>query len=149
MLSAQTKDEMVAETMGKLKEYGLSIQIINKMSEKEVNELIARVGFHNKKAQYIKKTTRIIADKYDGIVPQDIEDITDFPGVGPKMGIILLDAAFGKTVGISVDTHVHRISNRLGWVSNTKTPDATMKELESWVPKDKWSELNKLLVGYG
>lgn len=50
MLSAQTKDEMVAETMGKLKEYGLSIQIINKMSEKEVNELIARVGFHNKKA---------------------------------------------------------------------------------------------------
>jgi endonuclease-3 len=89
-----------------------------------LNSWISKVGFHNKKAEYIKKTTEIIKNKHKGKVPEKFEDIIDLPGVGPKMAHLLLQIAFGRTEGISVDTHVHRISNRLKWVKkSTNTPE--------------------------
>jgi len=71
------------------------------------------------------------------------------PGVGPKMAMLTMQEAWGSSVGIGVDVHVHRICNRLGWVKNTKTPEQSRKQLESWLPKDKWQPINRLMVGFG
>jgi endonuclease-3 len=70
------------------------------------------------------------------------------PGIGPKMAHLTMQCAWHKTVGIGVDTHVHRISNRLGWVK-TKNPEETRKDLEDWLPPSHWREINALLVGFG
>jgi endonuclease-3 len=79
-----------------VKEKGLSIQMIMKTSEKDLNEYISAVGFHNKKAKYIKDTTAIIVEKYKGEVPSKLEHILDFPGVGPKMAHLLLQISFDQ-----------------------------------------------------
>ena len=114
MLSSQTKDEVTHSTVKYLiNEKNLSIQTIMDTSEKDLNTWISKVGFHNKKAVYIKRTTEMIVNEHKGIVPDTLEAICKFPGVGLKMAHLLLQIEFGKTVGISVDTHVHRISNRL------------------------------------
>ena len=151
MLSSQTKDEVTHSTVRFLiNEKNLSIETIMKTEEKELNEWISKVGFHNKKATYIKKTTEMIVKDHKGIVPNSLEEICKFPGVGQKMAHLLLQIEFGKVVGISVDTHVHRISNRLKWVRNpTKDPNATSAALMDWLPEDKWVQVNKLLVGFG
>jgi endonuclease-3 len=95
MLSSQTKDEVTSATMNYLiKEKGFSIEMVMKTSEKDLNEYISAVGFHNKKAKYIKDTTKIIVDKYKGIVPQKLDELLDFPGVGPKMAHLLLQISF-------------------------------------------------------
>ena len=126
MLSAQTKDEVTSATMKTLVEKKLSIDMVAKINEKELNELIAAVGFHNKKARYIKEATRIIVEKHKGIVPSNMEDLIALPGVGSKMANLLLQICFDKVEGISVDTHVHRIANRLKWVKPvTSTPEKT------------------------
>ncbi len=151
MLSSQTKDEVTSATMNYLiKEKGLSIDMIMKTSEKDLNEYISAVGFHNKKAKYIKDTTKIIVEKYKGVVPKILDHLLDFPGVGPKMAHLLLQISFNQVEGISVDTHVHRISNRLKWVkSETLTPEKTASALEDWLPQTHWGDINDLLVGFG
>ena len=106
------------------------------------------MGFHNKKAEYIKKATKIINDEHGGLVPDDYKKLIALPGVGPKMAHLVLQEAFGRVEGVSVDSHVHRICNRLNWVK-TKTAEETMVALESWLPRDKWKEINLLLVGFG
>jgi endonuclease-3 len=89
-----------------------------------LNSWISAVGFHNKKAKYIKDATTMISEKFNGIVPSNFEDITSLPGVGPKMAHLLLQICYGKVEGIAVDTHVHRLANRLHWVrKSTSTPD--------------------------
>lgn len=100
--------------------------------------------------EYIKRTTEILLDQYAGDIPKTIEDLCKLPGVGPKMGHLCMQVAWGEVSGIGVDTHVHRISNRLGWVrKQTKTPEETRVQLESWLPKEKWVEVNHILVGFG
>lgn len=131
-------------------EKGLSLDMIMKTSEKDLNEMIAVVGFHNKKAKYIKEATKIIMEKHKGIVPSRFEDLIAFPGVGSKMAHLLLQISFGQIQGISVDTHVHRLANRLKWVRReTMTPEKTAEALEDWVPRELWREVNVLLVGFG
>ena len=78
-------------------------------------------------------------------------DLSRRPGVGPKMALILLSVCFGKIAGISVDTHVHRICNQLGWTGTdgTKQPEQTRRAIESWMPRDVWPEVNLVLVGLG
>jgi len=150
MLSAQTKDEQTAKAISKLKEYnGLTVDSILTINEKKLDELISNVGFHTRKAHFIKQATEILAKKYDKDIPPTYEEIIDLPGVGPKMGHLLMQVGWNKTVGISVDVHVHRISNWLGWVHNTKDPEKTRVALESWLPYEKWDKINKLLVGFG
>lgn len=151
MLSAQTKDEVTHSTLRFLVEHkDLSIETILKTKESDLNSWISKVGFHNKKAVYIKKTTEKIKNDHDGIVPDNLEDLVALPGVGLKMAHLLLQGSFDKVEGISVDTHVHRIANRLKWVRKpTTNPDVTGQLLEEWVPKDKWRHINPLLVGFG
>ncbi|CAM9777243.1 unnamed protein product [Laminaria digitata] len=92
-----------------------------------------------------------------GAIPSTVEGcLMDLPGVGPKMTYLVMDVAWGRIEGICVDTHVHRISNRLGWVDTwnktkpkAQNPDKTRKQLQAWLPREHWSEVNGLLVGFG
>ena len=148
MLSSQTKDQTTAEAMEKLKAHGLTVENILKTPPEKLNALISKVGFYNNKTKYIKRTTEILAERFDSKVPPSVRDVLSFPGVGPKMAFILFNVAFDNPAGIGVDTHVHRICNTLGW-AKAKTPEKTRVQLESWLPKDRWSEINVLLVGVG
>ncbi|KAE9538094.1 hypothetical protein AGLY_006066 [Aphis glycines] len=150
MLSSQTKDEVNFAAMQRLKQHGLTVDKILEISDKNLGELIYPVGFWKRKVEYIKRTTRILKDTYNGDIPSTIKDLCQLPGVGPKMAHLCMSCAWNEVTGIGVDTHVHRISNRLGWVKKTtKTPENTRIELESWLPKDLWREVNHMLVGFG
>jgi endonuclease-3 len=173
MLSSQTKDQVTAKAMANLslKFAPLSIETMLNASEAEIDKCIEKVGFHSRKAIYIKKTVEILHTQYKDDVPSTIAEITQLPGVGPKMGFLLMQIAWKNVIGIGVDTHVHRISNRyaiqnchwgsslvrfltsfvpfrLHWVSST-TPEETRIKLEKWLPREYWGTINKTLVGYG
>ncbi|XP_074027524.1 nth-like DNA glycosylase 1 [Leptinotarsa decemlineata] len=148
MLSSQTKDQVTHAAMEKLKNHGCTVENILKTSDEKLGELIYPVGFWKSKVKYIKRTTEILEKEYNSDIPDTVEKLCKLPGVGPKMAHICMNTAWGQVTGIGVDTHVHRISNRLGWV-DTKTPEETRKALEGWLPYDLWSEVNHLLVGFG
>ncbi|ORM41130.1 Endonuclease III-like protein 1 [Babesia sp. Xinjiang] len=148
MLSSQTKDAVTAAAMDALKQRGLNVQNIAKMSEEELDSLISKVGFHKTKAKHIKQATDIILNEYNGRVPDTVQDLVALPGVGPKMANLVMQLAFKRINGIAVDLHVHRIANRLGWVK-TKTPEETRIKLQSLIPQKLWAEVNHLLVGFG
>ena len=159
MLSSQTKDTVNAATMVKLRAHGLSVENILATPDETLHELIRQVGFHNNKVKYIKQATKILQDEHGGKVPDSMDALLRLPGVGPKMALICLNVAFGKVEGISVDTHVHRICNQLGWTGGepttdkasfaTKDPEKTRQAIESWMPTDIWGDVNLLLVGLG
>lgn len=152
MLSSQTKDTTNALAMRRLQTKlpppGLTLENILAVDPVQLNELIYAVGFHNNKTRYIKAAALILRDRFGGDIPDTIEDLTSLPGVGPKMGYLCLSAAWGRTEGIGVDVHVHRITNLWKW-HKTKTPEETRKALQGWLPRDKWHEINHLLVGFG
>ena len=158
MLSSQTKDTTNAAAMKRLftelpayedgAPGGLNLENILAVDPSLLNELIWAVGFHNNKTRYIKATAEILRDSWDGDIPDTIEGLTSLPGVGPKMGYLCLSAAWGRTEGIGVDVHVHRITNLWGW-HKTKGPEETRLALQAWLPKELWHEINWLLVGLG
>lgn len=89
-------------------------------------------------------------EKYNSDIPNNIKELVALPGVGPKMAHICMATAWQEVTGIGVDVHVHRISNRLGWLSQpTKDPEQTRVALEAWLPQQLWSDVNYLLVGFG
>lgn len=90
----------------------------------------------------------MLRDRFHGDIPDTIEGLTSLPGVGPKMAHLCMSAAWDVTLGIGVDVHVHRITNLWAW-HRTKTPEETRLALESWLPRDRWREINWLLVGFG
>jgi endonuclease III len=158
MLSSQTKDTTNAVAMGRLQKelpaykegapVGLNLENILAVDPKLLNELIWVVGFHNNKTKYIKATAEILRDQWDGDIPDSIEGLMSLPGVGPKMAYLCLSTAWGRTEGIGVDVHVHRITNLWGW-HKTKGPEETRLALQAWLPKELWHEINWLLVGLG
>jgi endonuclease-3 len=130
------------------KDSTLNLENILAVSPTRLNTLIEKVGFHNNKTKYIKAAALILRDEYNGDIPSTPEGLMSLPGVGPKMAYLCMSAAWGKHEGIGVDVHVHRITNLWGW-HKTKTPEETRMALQSWLPRDKWHEINKLLVGLG
>lgn len=158
MLSSQTKDTTNAVVMRRLQTElppykpdappGLNLENILAVEPDKLNQMIWAVGFHNNKTKYIKQAAIILRDEWDGDVPDTIEGLVALPGVGPKMAHLCLPTAWGRTEGIGVDVHVHRITNLWGW-HKTKSPEETRLALQSWLPKDKWREINWLLVGLG
>ena len=152
MLSSQTKDTTNAIAMRRLQTElpspGLILSNILAIDPVQLNEMIYVVGFHNNKTRYIKATARILRDQYKDDIPDTVEGLMSLPGVGPKMAYLCMSAAWGRTVGIGVDVHVHRITNLWGW-HRTKGPEETRETLEAWLPKEKWHEINHLLVGFG
>ncbi|KAI0479546.1 DNA glycosylase [Xylaria cf. heliscus] len=161
MLSSQTKDTVNAVAMRRLQTElaphapgaapGLSLENILAVSPARLNELIRAVGFHNNKTKYLQQAAAICRDAHGGDIPDSIEGLVSLPGVGPKMAHLCLSAAWGRTEGIGVDVHVHRITNLWGWhgKSGSKNPEDTRAKLESWLPRDRWREINTLLVGLG
>jgi endonuclease-3 len=127
---------------------GLNLENVLAVDPKLLNELIWVVGFHNNKTKYIKAAAEILRDKWNGDIPDTIEGLTSLPGVGPKMAYLCLSSAWGRTEGIGVDVHVHRITNLWGW-HKTKNPEETRLALQAWLPRELWHEINWLLVGFG
>ncbi|KAG8526954.1 uncharacterized protein KY384_008383 [Bacidia gigantensis] len=152
MLSSQTKDTTNAIAMRRLQTElpapGLTLQNILKVDPVKLNEMIYVVGFHNTKTKHIKLAAEILRDQFKGDIPDTIEGLMSLPGVGPKMGYLCMSAAWGKTIGIGVDVHVHRITNLWRW-HKTKGPEETRAMLEGWLPRERWHEINHLLVGFG
>ncbi|KAH3666526.1 hypothetical protein OGAPHI_003523 [Ogataea philodendri] len=161
MLSSQTKDEINCLVMDGLHQYflskgykdGLSLEAILDVDESVLDELIYKVGFHRKKATYIKRTAEILQNQHGGDIPQTIEEIISFPGVGPKMGFLLLQIAWNICTGIGVDTHMQRMARIYKWIPASKnmTPEYVRKCLESMLTdyKEEWSKINPILVGFG
>ena len=147
VLSQRTRDENTVKTSEKLfSVYSTPYEIIN-ADEKEIQFLIKKSGFYKVKAKRIKEISKILVENYNGKVPQKISDLLSLPGVGRKTANCVLVFAYGKNA-IPVDTHVHRISNRIGLVK-TKTPEETEKELIKKIPKKFWKDLNFLFVKFG
>ncbi|KAF2300196.1 hypothetical protein GH714_010593 [Hevea brasiliensis] len=133
----------------------LTADAIDVADETTIKDLIYPVGFYTRKASNLKKIAKICLIKYDGDIPSSLEDLLTLPGIGPKMAHLVMNIAWNNVQGICVDTHVHRICNRLGWVSRpstnqkTSTPEETRTSLQLWLPKEEWVPINPLLVGFG
>jgi endonuclease-3 len=147
ILSSRTKDELTLEICKRLFQKAPNIKSLNKLNQLEISNLIYPVGFYRTKAKHLKKLSKIILIKYNGKIPNSRDELMKLPGVGRKTANLVLSRTFGEPA-IAVDTHVHKISNLLGWV-HTKTPEETEKELVKILPKKYWSEINHLFVSIG
>lgn len=147
ILSQRTRDENTIKATNKLFSVYKTPEEIAKAPLEKLEEIIKEVGFYKVKAKRIKEVSRIIAEKYNNSVPDNIKELLKLPGVGRKTANCVLVYGYNKHA-IPVDTHVHRISNRLGLVK-TKSPEETEKELIKIIPKKYWRELNSLFVKFG
>src|SRR3989344_1127712 len=147
MLSARTKDTTTIPIVKKMFEKNYSPKDFLSIPLTKLEKMLYRIGFYKVKANNIHKLSRIILEKYNGNVPNTFEDLTSLPGVGRKTANCILNYVL-KQPCIAVDIHVHRISNRLGWVK-TKSPEDTEEALKVFLPKDKWMKVNSLLVDHG
>jgi endonuclease-3 len=147
ILSARTRDANTKEATETLFAKYNTPKTIAEAKLEELEPLIRKSGFYKVKAARIKEVSRIIKDNYDGTVPKDYDELVNLPGVGSKTANCVLVYAF-NIPAIPVDTHVHRISNRLGWVK-TKKPIDTEKALKKIVPRDQWLKLNRSFVKFG
>ncbi|XP_034095036.1 endonuclease III-like protein 1 isoform X1 [Gymnodraco acuticeps] len=150
MLSSQTKDQVTAAAMKRLRAHGCTAESILNTDDEALGKLIYPVGFWRTKVKYLKLTSAILQKEFGGDIPDSVQGLVRLTGVGPKMAHLAMDIAWDQVSGIGVDTHVHRISNRLGWLKKpSKSPEQTRKALEEWLPRELWSEINWLLVGFG
>lgn len=150
MLSSQTKDGVTYDAMKRLKKFGLTPQKMVEIDAADLEQILCPVSFYKTKAKSIKKTSQILIDSFESDIPSDIKGLISLPGVGPKMAHICMRVAWNEVTGIGVDTHVHRIVNRLKWLpKETKEPEQTRISLEKWLPFECWTEINELLVGFG
>ena len=147
ILSQRTRDENTGQATNNLFSKYKDIYEVADAPTEDVEELIRCSGFYRVKAGRIKEVSRILIDQYGGEVPDNMKELLELPGVGRKTANCVLVYAFEEPA-IPVDTHVHRISNRLGLV-NTKDPEDTERELDKFVPEDIKILLNDLMVQFG
>ena len=147
ILSLRTKDDVTMETSKRLLAKAPGPKELLSLGEKKVSSLAYPAGFYRTKAASMIKIARILLDQHKGKVPADMDALLELPGVGRKTANLVLIEAFNLP-GICVDVHVHRISNRCGWLC-TKTPEETEMTLREILPKKYWKGLNALLVLYG
>lgn len=147
IISLRTKDEVTALASARLFARAQTPEAMAEVSVDEISQLIYPAGFYRTKADQIVLLSRRLVDEYHGTVPDDIDELLEFKGVGRKTANLVMTLGFGKP-GICVDTHVHRICNRFGYVA-TKTPEETERALRSQLPPEYWIEINDLLVAFG
>jgi endonuclease-3 len=147
LLSLRTKDETTEKAMERLMKRARTPDELLSIPTDELEKIIYPVGFYRNKSRLLKEISQIVIDKYHRSVPDSIEELTTIRGIGRKTANIVVTEGFGKA-GIAVDTHVHRISNRLGAVK-TKTPHQTEEALRKDLPRKYWAVYNPLLVTHG
>jgi endonuclease-3 len=147
VISLRTKDEVTAQASARLFDVASTPAALAKLPEARTAKLIFPAGFYNTKSKQVREIARRIVADHGGAVPAEREALLALPGVGRKTANLVLGLGFGIPA-ICVDTHVHRISNRLGLV-HTKTPEETEHALEEALPKHLWIEINDLLVTFG
>lgn len=147
VLSARTKDEVTAQATERLFKRAPDVLSLSRMTEEKIIELIYPAGFYRIKAKNLKKIAQLLLQEYKGTVPDNIDDLMKLPGVGRKTANLVLGIAFNIAT-ITVDTHVHRISNRIG-IIKTKTPLETEQDLMEILPQKHWISFNTYLVAHG
>jgi endonuclease-3 len=147
ILSLRTKDEVTAAASRLLLEKAPGPPELLALGEKETARLIYPAGFYRTKAASLQKIAAILLERWEGRVPADMEALLSLPGVGRKTANLVITEAFDMD-GICVDIHVHRISNRMGWVE-TESPEKTEMALRETLPRKYWKRINALLVKYG
>jgi endonuclease-3 len=147
LLSLRTKDEVTSKAQERLFKEADTPEKMLVLAPETIEKLIYPVGFYKNKAKVLKDVSATIIEQYDGKVPEDIDELLKMKGIGRKTANLVVTMGYDKP-GICVDTHVHRISNRLGYVS-TGTPDETEMVLRKKLPSKHWMEINDLLVTWG
>ncbi|KUK32799.1 MAG: Endonuclease III, partial [Thermotoga sp. 47_83] len=147
VLSQRTRDENTEKASKKLFEVYRTPQELAKAKPEDLYNLIKESGMYRQKAARIVEISRILVERYGGRVPDSLEELLKLPGVGRKTANIVLWVGFRKPA-LAVDTHVHRISNRLGWVK-TRTPEETEEALKKLLPEDLWGPINGSMVEFG
>jgi endonuclease-3 len=147
MISLRTKDTVTASSSARLLARAPTPEALAGLEAERIAELIYPAGFYNTKARNLKSMAEKLVSRHGGRVPEDMEQLLELPGVGRKTANLVRNLGYGLD-GICVDTHVHRISNRLGWVRTT-TPEQTETALEQVLPQEYWIPINDLLVRFG
>ena len=148
MLSAQTKDAVTAAASERLFKVASTPKAMAALPVSRIERLIYPVSFYRNKARHVKQACRQILDEFGGVVPKTMDELLTLAGVGRKTANLVLILSHASRDNICVDTHVHRISNRLGWVK-TRTPDQTEQALYKVVPRKWWADVNLYLVTWG
>ena len=148
MLSAQTQDPVTAAASARLFRVARTPATMVTLATRRIERLIYPVSFYRNKARHVKETCRQLIARFSGRVPDTMEELLTLPGVGRKTANLVLILSHGSRSNICVDTHVHRISNRLGWVT-TRTPGDTEQALYKCVPRRFWPRVNLFLVTWG
>ncbi len=148
LLSARTQDATTAAASARLFARAAAPEAMAKLTVRQIERLIYPVSFYRHKAKHVKETCRLLVEKFGGRVPDTMEELLTLPGVGRKTANLVMILAFKSATNICVDTHVHRISNRLGWVK-TKTPEETEQALYAVTDRKWWPIVNLYLVTWG
>jgi endonuclease III len=148
MLSAQTKDAVTHAASTRLFQVARTPRSVAKLTVKQIERLIYPVSFYRNKAVHVRETCELLLSRYNGVVPDSMEELLTLPGVGRKTANLVLILAHRSPDNICVDTHVHRISNRLGWV-HTRTPEETEHALYRVTHRKWWPIINLYLVTWG
>jgi endonuclease III len=148
LLSARTQDATTLAASTRLFAKARTPQAVARLTVKQIEKLIFPVGFYRTKAAYVRDAARMLIEKFDGKVPRTLEEMVTLPGVGRKTANLVMILAFQSDENICVDIHVHRISNRLGWVQ-TRTPEETEQALYRTVKQQWWPVVNQYLVTWG
>ena len=148
LLSARTQDATTLAASTRLFKAARTPRTMAKLTVRQIEKLIYPVSFYRHKARHVKETCRMLVDRFDGVVPATMEELLTLPGVGRKTANLVLILAFQSRKNICVDTHVHRISNRLGWV-RTRTPEETERALYDATQPRWWPLINLYLVTWG
>jgi len=148
MLSAQTRDAVTLEASTRLFAHARTPQSMSRLSTNEIERLIYPVSFYRNKAAHVRSACQQLLNRFGGVVPSTMEELLTLPGVGRKTANLVRIVAHRRPDSICVDTHVHRIANRLGWV-RTRTPEQTERALYEVTAKRWWSRLNLYLVTWG
>jgi endonuclease-3 len=148
MLSAQTRDAVTAAASERLFRAARTPRAMARLAVKQIERLIYPVSFYRHKAKHVRETCRILVERHRGHVPGTMAELLALPGVGRKTANLVLILSFKSLENICVDTHVHRISNRLGWV-RTRTPEETEQALYKATHRRWWPYINLYLVTWG
>src|SRR3989338_10178497 len=147
ILSARTKDQTTVQACKKLFAKIKKIDDLEKLSIKEIEQLIYPVGFYHTKAKHLKELPMVLREEFAGKIPETVEELIKLPGVGRKTANLVVAVGFQKPA-VCIDVHVNRITNRLGYIK-TKNPFETEMALRKKLPAKYWTRVNKILVAFG